>query len=199
MLMTLAQSLVPAEQSDLLSSIPELEPGVSAEALESATISPWWIACGTVVLLLLIAGITVYIIRKRRTPKPQPTAEEIALNRVANLRGMTPDLRTASLELSMILREYLSNKTQDTALYETHEEFSRRLDSLSAIPRECQYTTRMLLEKFAEMKYAAIHGDAQQQVNHLIEETQNTILSIQEARQKEADAARELEKVRKLS
>lgn len=199
MLITLSQSILPAEQSNLLNSIPELDPGVSAEALEGAAVSAWWIAGGAVALLLILGGICFYIIRKRRTPKPQPSAEEIALQRLEGLCGMSPDLRTASLELSMILREYLSLKTADTALYETHEEFSQRLDSLSAIPRECQYATRMLLEKFAELKYAGIQDNAQQHVHALIEETQNTILSIQAARQKEEETARELEKVKKLS
>lgn len=199
MLITLAQLILPAEQSDLLNSIPELAPGVSAEAIDSTAVSAWWIAGGALALLLIIVGIVFYIIRKRRTPKPQPTAEEIALQHLEGLRGMSPNIRTASLELSMILREYLSIKTADRALYETHEEFSQRLDSLSAIPRECQYATRMLLEKFAELKYAGIQDNAQQQVHALIEETQNTILSIQAARQKEEETARELEKVKKLS
>lgn len=198
-MITLAQTLAPAEPIDLLNSIPELEPGISAEALENTAISPWWIAGGTAGLLLIIGGIIYYLICRRRNALPQPTAEEIAMRRLETLRGMSSDIRTCSLELSMILREYLSNKTQDPALFETHEEFSRRLDSLSAIPRDCQYATRMLLEKFAELKYAGIQHDAPQQVASLIEETQHTILSIQEARQREADAARELEKVRKLS
>ena len=73
------------------------------------------------------------------------------------------------------------------------------MDALSAIPRECQYATRMLLEKFVELKYAGRQENAPQLATQLIAETEQTILNIQEAQQKAAEAAKELEKVRKLS
>lgn len=198
---TLAQTPHPAPEQpiDLLNSIPELEQGIPAEALEPGTLSPW-LLWGSIVGIILIAGILVLLIlKKRKQARPAPTAEEIALQRLAELKEQQPNLRTCSLELSMILREYLTGKTEDPALFETHEEFSRRLDALSAIPRECQYATRMLLEKFAELKYAGRQDNAPQVVAELITETQETILNIQEAQQRAAEAAKELEKVKKLS
>lgn len=198
---TLAQTPQPTLEQplDLLNSIPELEQGIPAEALEPATLSPW-LLWGSIVGVIIVAGILVYLLlKKRKHTHPAPTAEEIALQRLEALKTQQPNLRTCSLELSMILREYLTGKTEDPALFETHEEFSRRLDALSAIPRECQYATRMLLEKFAELKYAGRQDNAPQMVTELISETQDTILNIQEAQQRAAEAAKELEKVKKLS
>ncbi len=194
-----APAAPPAQPIDLLNSIPELEPGISAEALETGGISPWLLWGGIIVLLIIIRWGIHIIINKRRNNITPPTAEEIALQRLETLREQQPNMRACGLELSMILREYLAGKTEDPALYETHEEFSRRLDALTAIPRECQYATRMLLEKFVELKYAGRQDNAPQLVADLINETEQNILNIQEAQQKAAEAAKELEKVRKLS
>ncbi|MBR5213019.1 MAG: hypothetical protein IKV92_02055 [Akkermansia sp.] len=200
-MITLAQTPATptAQPIDLLKCIPELEKGIPAEALESSGISPWLLWGGSVGLILLIGLVVFLIIRKKKTAPLPPSAEEIAMQRLEALRTLQPDLRACGLELSMILREYLAGKTEDPALYETHEEFSRRLDALSAIPRECQYATRMLLEKFVELKYAGRQENAPQLAAQLIAETEQTILNIQEAQQKAAEAAKELEKVRKLS
>lgn len=198
---SIAQTMLPAPQTpiNLTERIPALEQGIPAEALEAGGISPWLLWGGIAAVCLVIGIIIFLIVRKKQKTQHIPTPEEIAMNRLAELQQAMPDLRACSLELSMTLREYLCGKTQDPAMFETHEEFSRRLDSLSAIPRECQYGTRMLLEKFAEMKYAGRQENAPQLVTSLIDETKNIILSIQAAQQKEAEAAKELEKVRKLS
>ena len=50
-----------------------------------------------------------------------------------------------------------------------------------------------------ELKYAGRQENAPQLAAQLIAETEQTILNIQEAQQKAAEAAKELEKVRKLS
>ena len=144
--------------TEILESIPVLEEGLPAEALEPAGLSPWLLWGGLLGTLLLAAGLLYYIIRAKRRPVPKTTPEETALKKLDELRTAQPDTRACSLALSLILREYLCGKTQDPALYETHEEFSRRMDSLATIPLACREQTRELLETLAEYKYAG--GDA---------------------------------------
>jgi hypothetical protein len=84
-------------------------------------------------------------------------------------------------------------------LYETHEEFSQRLNALASIPAECQYDVRMLLEKSAELKYTGIQEENAELIATLIAETEQTILHIHEARQREAAENHALQKVKKQS
>ena len=192
-------TLPPLMPTEILESIPVLEEGLPAEALEPAGLSPWLLWGGLLGTLLLAAGLLYYIIRAKRRPAPKTTPEETALKKLDELRTAQPDTRACSLALSLILREYLCGKTQDPALYETHEEFRQRLDALSTIPRDCQYNVRKILEKLAELKYAGIQANEAELNATLITETEETILQIHEAQQLEEAAAKELAKVKKLS
>lgn len=184
---------------DLLKSIPVLEDGPPAEALEPTGISAW-LLWGGIIGVLLAVTLAAYFIQRAKRNRPQgPTAEEIAMQKLSELRNRHPDTRTCSLELSLILREYLTGKMQDPALYETHEEFSQRLDALASIPAECQYSVRTLLEKSAELKYTGIQEENTELIAALITETEQTILLIQEARQREAAENQALAKVKKQS
>lgn len=181
----------------LLRSIPDLQQGITAEELEAAATNSWlwWslLAGG-----LVLAAVVLYIVynRRRNTPPP-PAPEEVAMAALDAMQATPPDLRECSLELSMIFRQYLTGKTQDPALYETHEEFSRRLDSLSTIPAECQTETRQLLDYLASLKYAGAQGADTERVLQLIEATRQAVIHIHDAQQQALAAALELKKVRK--
>lgn len=97
------------------------------------------------------------------------------------------------------MRRFLTGQTQDPALFETHEEFSQRLDALSNIPKSCQNDTRRLLETLTEFKYAGEQEQDPIRALTFIEETRSLITRINEAQQQEAAAAAELEKVQKMS
>ena len=91
----------------------------------------------------------------------------------------------------MILRRYLAGTAQDPALYETHEEFSRRFNSLSGISAEHRMSTKKLLEKLASYKYAGVQQDAPQVTQALIAETRQTILNLYAAKQQEEATSKE--------
>ncbi len=72
--------------------------------------------------------------------KFNPVLEELPLAEVAT--------RT-----SLILRHYLALSLEDPALYETHEEFLLRSDSLQNIPRGARERLAPLLSELASAKY----------------------------------------------
>lgn len=184
---------------ELLQCIPELEPEVAPERLEEPE-SPTALILAAVVLVVLAAAGLIYIKRKRKpAAEPEESPEETALNSLQALYAAQPDIRECSLQLSMILRRYLTGATQDPALFETHEEFSSRLNALASIPADCQYATRVLLEKLSEMKYAGMTGTQPERVQALIEETREAVLHIHEAKLKALENSRIIERVKSAS
>ncbi len=154
----LAQTaMMPDSAGSLLDHIPDLGADVAAEPFLHES---FWtlgnIAIGVLVILML-AGLTFWLYRRFRPKKTviPPSAEQIALARLAELEAQQLPARALSLQLSLLLREYITKETQEPTLYETHQELSSRLDSLSSIPVKFQYELRALLEELAEMKYAA--------------------------------------------
>lgn len=186
----------PASEPELLQCIPELEGDLPPESLEAPQNNTIYIGGTIVLIILLIAGYAYLRHRKKAPIIAEESPEETALNSLASLRKTPPDVREYSLQLSMILRRYLTGATQDPALFETHEEFSNRLNALSSIPTSCQYPTRVLLEKLAEIKYAGIANADSQWADMLINETEECILNIHAARLKSAEDDRLLQKVK---
>lgn len=198
-MISLAQTLPtqPVQQPDFLQNLPELQQEIPVSALESDSLSLWLVGGGILILLLIVAGILFIMHRNRKRRNTHTTTpEEAALQRLNELAEAAPDVRTAALELSMILRHYLSGASGETALFETHEEFGRRADALSTIPLECRFATIKLLDQLASYKYAGIQGEAPELVQSLMDETRQTILNIQTAAQKEQENERELAKLK---
>ena len=186
-------------EPQLLQSIPTLDDAPTAEQMEQT--QAWgmflWISGG--IILAIGCAVVIILRRKKRELPPAPTPEETALRSIEALRTAPIGLRECCLELSMILRRYLSGSTQDPALYETHEEFSQRMDALSGIPAECQFNTRKLLESLAEYKYAGEQPNAPELAASLMQSATELISAIRDAQAKAAAAAAELEKMKKLS
>ncbi len=182
----------------ILDAIPTLEEEISpAELMVQSISGP--VLWGLIILLVLIVALVVWLVlrsRKRRATLPPLTPRQLAERALDRLAEQLPPLRESSLRLSMILRTFLTGQTQDPALFETHEEFSRRMDALSTVPRSCQYATRDLLERLAEQKYAGSSDHDPQKVRVLIEETRTLLADITRAQAEEAAAAAELAKMK---
>ncbi len=152
----------PDSAGSLIDRIPDLGADVPAEIfLQESFWTPLNISL-CVAALILLTLLTLWLYRKlfpKKTP-PQATAEEIALKRLSALETQQLNARALSLELSLLLREYITQETQEPTLYETHQEFSSRLDSLASIPAKFQYDLRCLLEELSEMKYAGNQAPA---------------------------------------
>lgn len=143
--------------SNILEAIPELEKDIPAEQFAVQPLGQILLIIAIVVILII--GLVLWLLlRRRRRTTPPPSQLDMALEALAAVENNAQTLRECSLRVSMILRTFLAGQTMDPALYETHEEFSQRMDSLSAVPAACREQTRELLESLAEYKYAG--GDA---------------------------------------
>ncbi len=142
--------------SHILDNIPELEPDIPATAFAADYVLMTAIAI--IGALVILAGVGLLLWKRRRRSTPPPSPEAIALTELERLEKEALPLRPCALRVSLILRAFLAGQTQDPALYETHEEFSQRIDSLARLPESCQYDVRCLLETLAEQKYTATAG-----------------------------------------
>lgn len=171
------------EEQTIVSAIPELETEVPPTQFmgdDTFIILAW-----ALVLLVALAavGFILWLRRHRRKLPAPPTPLQVALEHLQRVEKALPPLKECSLQVSLIVREYLQQRAQDPALFETHEEFSKRLDSLSSVPEECRYDTRYLLEKLADMKYAGHHEQDPVQVRTIIEQARALLRRIHEAQQ----------------
>lgn len=172
--------------NDILQAIPTLEQDIPADQF---MVQEFWIpllwGCAIIVPLAVLTAWWFY--RRNRLPAvPAITPLQEALEALAELENQLPPMRECALRLSMILRSYLAGKTQDPALYETHEEFSQRMDSLTNVPVSCQLETRDLLEHLAEFKYAGETEQDATRAHSLVETTRNLVGRIDAAQQQTA-------------
>lgn len=177
------------DATPLVQAIPELENEVPAELfLQSDAFV--WLAWGLVALVVIVGVVALWWVRRSKRMQPlAPTPLEIALEQLGQLEQSLPPLRECGLQVSMIMRRYLQGAMQDPSLYETHEEFSRRLDSLSAVPDECRYDTRYLLDRLADLKYAGSLEQDPVQARTLIEQARALLRRIQDIQQQNSQAA----------
>lgn len=175
---------------NILEAIPELEKDIPVEAFAVQSLGQILLIAGIVTAVIL--GVVVWLILRRRKKK-LPTPPGLLDNALAALQALeqsTPPLRECSLRVSMILRTYLAGQTHDPALFETHEEFSRRMDSLAAVPAACREQTRELLESLAEYKYAGGEKQDPLQVNAMVTQARDLLHRIHETQAAEAAAAK---------
>ncbi len=183
----------------ILQAIPELEGNIPPETFMASDFREL-ITCGLGVALVL-AGLGIRMMFHRKAKKPQQAAltpQQQAERELDELAEQLPPLRECSLKLSMIIRRFLTAQVNDSAMYETHEEFCHRMDTLSTLPIACRYETRFILERLADMKYCGLTQQDPQQVRVLIEETRGLVTLITKAQEEEAAAAAAIAKVQKL-
>lgn len=162
---------------------PELDPAATPDSLlQLPLLSPLeWI------LLLSVTGVVlailILLLRKLAFRKNvvAPTPGEIAIGKINDALASKPDLRTASVQLSLIFRSYLTGKAEDPALYETQQEFNRRGDALASIPLEFQNSSRDLLDQMARLKYEPHSEQDDQKVQELATKTRTIITGIDQA------------------
>lgn len=131
------------------------EPASLENLIPSVGYTPWVI--GGVLLLLLL--LVVFAIFKSR--KPAAGADAEALRRAAYLEAGTAlakiqaaSPREAAVQTSLIIRRYLSIAVGDPALFETHEEFISRRDSLSKLSPDAREACGRGFDHLAALKYA---------------------------------------------
>lgn len=176
--------------NDILQAIPTLEQDIPADQF---MVQEFWVplawACAVLIPLAALAAWWLYR-RSTKAVAARITPLQEALLALDELDTQLPPMRECALRLSMILRAFLAGQTQDPALYETHEEFSQRMDSLSSVPVSCQLETRNLLEHLAEFKYAGATESDTTRAHALVEQARQLatrIHSIQQEEQKKKE------------
>lgn len=162
----------------VLESIPQLEPEIPAEQFSDPMQTA--VICGSIVLLLLIVAAVFYILRRRRKTAPEATVTPLQAcdDALDALEAHPLPLREACIRLSLILRQFMAGQAQDTSLFETHEEFSRRVDALSSVPIVCRNAAHILLNELAEYKYTGEADDNPAAVRTLTVRTRELVHAI---------------------
>lgn len=171
--------------------IPVLEPDIPAESF--TTWENLFFTGGAAAVLLVLLGLALLFLwreRHKKAPAQPITPLETALRALGNMEEELPPLRPCALKLSLLVRTYLEGCTQDTALYETQEEFSQRLDSLAGVPADFRPELRDLLDELAGYKYAAESDTGNTRCRALIDRARNLLQQIDAARAEE-EAERE--------
>ncbi len=114
-----------------------------------------WIAAG-LVLTLALATLLVMAARKRSqagAPQLRESAYRDAL--AALTQHPAHAARDTAIHCSLVLRQFLALAASDPALYETHEEFITRHDSLKSLDPDTQAATKAHFDRLAAIKYAS--------------------------------------------
>ncbi|MBR3902687.1 MAG: hypothetical protein IKJ29_03400 [Akkermansia sp.] len=177
--------------NDILQAIPQLEQDIPADQFMVQSFwEPLAWVCAILIPLACLAAWWLYR-RNQKAAAPLITPVQEALRALDELDSQLPPMRECALRLSMILRSFLAGQTQDPALYETHEEFSQRMDSLAGVPVSCQLETRDLLEHLAEFKYAGETAHDVTRVHGLVERARQLVSSIDAAQLQELQNQKE--------
>ena len=171
--------------NEILQAIPTLEQDIPADQFMVQNFwEPFAWVCAIVIPLAALAAWWMYR-RRKAAAAPGITPLQEALAALRDIEEELPAMRECALRLSMVLRSYLAGQTQDPALYETHEEFSQRMDSLAHVPQNCQCETRDLLEHLAEFKSAGETEHDATRSRNLIESARQLICRIDQAQHEE--------------
>ncbi|RYD34993.1 MAG: hypothetical protein EOP87_08165 [Verrucomicrobiaceae bacterium] len=133
----------------------QLQEPVLPESLVPAMDLTWlWIAIAAFVLLT-----TVIILIGKRNKITR--IDSLALRRAAYQAAVksfgtatAADARDAAVQSSMILRRFLADAVGDPALFETHEEFITRRDSLEKLTPPAREAATATSATLARVKYA---------------------------------------------
>ncbi len=133
----------------------QLQEPVLPESLVPAMDLTWlWIALGAFVLITLLM---VLLARRKR----HSTVDPLALRRAAynaakkSFETLAPaHTREAAVETSLILRRFLADAVSDPSLFETHEEFITRQDSLKKLTPPAREAATNAFAVLARVKYA---------------------------------------------
>ena len=133
----------------------ELLDPASPEALLPDSAWWHWLVPAALVVLLGI-GVLIYLRKRKRAGGVEAMRREVAFGEACGAVAavVTDDVRDAAVLCSLILRRYLSVAAADPSLYETHEEFVSRHNSLVALTAEARAATEAGFSRLVAMKYA---------------------------------------------
>lgn len=131
-----------------------------------ALLPGWWLPPVLLaVFLLLVIGILAFLLirlkNRKRVEDPAKLREAARLEAVAALNNAPKSTsREAAITASLILRRYLAAATGDPALFETHEEFVARRDSLASLSPTAREAAATGFASLATLKYGVAPPEA---------------------------------------
>lgn len=132
-----------------------LKPPPPPDALLPKAEFPLW-AMAMIGLGVLILVLAIVKLCSRKKPIDPMTLRQQAYERAVRAinEATSSDGREAATEASLILRRYLATVSGDPALFETHEEFIARRDSLKSLAEEAREAARVQFDRLAALKYS---------------------------------------------
>lgn len=130
---------------------------VPAEPLLPDPGLPVWIWCFIVSGVLLLGILAWYLVRRQKPlgmVDPRRVRDEAYRRAIAELENpASGSMQEAATRVSIALRRYLAVVSGDPALFETHEEFVARHESLAKYPMDLRQTTAEGFSHLARLKY----------------------------------------------
>lgn len=136
-----------------------LEP-VSPETLvPQSWLEPWMFAVLAVVLVVIVA--VVWFTRGKPVPPDPKLAREAARTEAAAALDNIGEVpaREAAVVSSLVLRRYLATVAGDPALFETHEEYVARHESLKNFTEDARGSAAIGFSRLAAVKYSPDRPD----------------------------------------
>jgi len=133
----------------------QLQEPVLPESLVPAMDLTWlWIA---IAVFVILTAVIILIGKRKKHSRMDPLALRRAAYKAAvkSFENTTADdARDAAVKSSMILRRFLADAVGDPALFETHEEFIIRRNSLGKLTPPAREAATTTFAKLARVKYA---------------------------------------------
>ncbi len=129
------------------------EPASPESLLPAHDFTLLWIGLAGLVLLIVI----ILIVRSLRKPKFDPAVRRRSayLKAKKALEALSPsDIRETAVASSLIVRGFLAEAVGDPSLFETHEEFITRQDSLTRLTPPAREACSEYFSRIARLKYA---------------------------------------------
>lgn len=114
----------------------------------------WWIFAAMMVVFTVGFFVVLFLRKKPVFNASKEKSEAYLEAKVAFSECDELGPRESAIRVSMILRRYLARSMNEPALYETHEEFIARHDSLKDLPNDLKCGVAALFSKLAALKYA---------------------------------------------
>lgn len=132
------------------------EPASPAPLLPSDPLPTWLIVLAVIALVVAAAAVWIAVRHRRRAAaKPGAVRNQAYREALAAFETVTTNLpRAAAVQVSLILRRYLAVAAGDPSLFETHEEFVSRADSLRDLTDEVRRACQDGFSRLAAIKYA---------------------------------------------